>query len=93
MSLEKMIYLYNDAKEPFEARWDGIDYTIDREPLEITRGVAEHWQSEYKDAQLRMEDVPAEVIEKRRPANPFEANDRGAAFEGLKRTRKKASGE
>lgn len=96
MSLEKMIYLYNDAKQPFEARWDGVDYTIDKEPLEITRGVAEHWMNVHKDAQLRIEDVPAEVIEKRRPANPLEENDRGQAFAELKKprgTRAKASEE
>lgn len=94
MSLNQMIYLYNDSKEPFEARWDGVDYKISKEPLEIQRGVAEHWQNVHKDASLRVEDVPQEVIDKRKPVNPLEDNDRGKAFAELKRPgRRKASGE
>lgn len=94
-NLSQNIYLYNDAAEAFTGRWDGVDYTIEREPLEIARGVAEHWQRAHKDAQLRIEDVPEEVIEKRAVKNPLEDNDRGTAFAGLKRPgrRPKASGE
>lgn len=87
------IYLYNDASEPFKGRWDGVDYVIDKEPLEIHRGVAEHWQNVHKNAQLRIEEIPPEVVEKRKPENPLEANDRGAAFAALKKPRKKASDE
>lgn len=88
------IYLYNDAKEPFTGRWDGVDYTIDKEPLEIHKGIAKHWQEVHRDAQLRIEDIPQEEIEKRKPVNPLEDNDRGTAFSALKRPgRKKAVGE
>lgn len=88
------IYLYNDDKTPFEARWDGKDYVIDKEPIEIEQGIAEHWSNLYPAANLRIEEVPQEVIEKRQPLNPLEDNNRGEAFAALKKPqRRKASGE
>lgn len=91
--LAKEIYLFNDDKHPFEARWDGQDYRIEKQPIVVKLGVALHWQGTRKDSNLRIEEVPAEEIAKRIPANPLEENNRGEAFAGLKRTRKRASGE
>lgn len=81
-NLDQNIHLYNDGK-PFTARWDGKDYELGKKPTELKRGIAEHWIGIYKDAKLRIEDIPAAVIEQRKPANPLEANDRGKAFAAL----------
>lgn len=90
--LERMIYLYNDS-EPITAIWDGKEYELGKEPVEIEQGVATHWQDRYPDAKLRIEDVPQAVIQQRIPVNPLEVADRGEAFAAIKRPRKKASGE
>ena len=86
-----MIYLINDS-EPFTAKWDGVEYELCSSPVEVEQGIAEHWIERYPDAKLRIEDVPHEIIEQRRPSNPLEANDRGKAFTSIRRN-KKASGE
>lgn len=82
MSLDKNIHLYNDG-EPLTAMWDGKEYELGKEPLEVRRGIAEHWIGVHGE-QLRIEELPAEVIEQRTPANPLEDNNRGAAFADLK---------
>jgi len=93
MDLAKMIYLYNDSA-PITAKWDGKEYELTSNPVEVQLGIAEHWVKRFPNAQLRIEDVPTEVIEKRKPVNPLESNDRGTAFAELKRPgRRKASDE
>lgn len=87
-----MIHLINDS-EPFTAKWDGIEYELTQEPLEIERGVAEHWMDRYPEAELRIEEILGESIEPRTNMNPLEANDRGEAFAALKPKRRKASEE
>lgn len=82
MSQEKNIYLINDG-EPITALWDGKEYELGKEPVEVRRGVAEHWISVHGE-QLRIEELPAEIIEQRKPSNPLEDNNRGQAFAGLK---------
>lgn len=89
--LAKVVYLYNDS-EPFSAKWDGKEYTLSKDPTEIQLGVAQHWQNRFKGAALRIEEIPTAEIERRRPTNPLEDNDRGEAFAGV-RKRRKASDE
>lgn len=93
MDLAKLVNVFNDAREAFEARWDGVDYRITKEPVQVNLGVFQHWQKIYPDAKIRYEEISAEEIAKRQPKNPLESNERGEAFAGLKRPRRKASGE
>lgn len=90
--LEQRINLINDS-EPFTAMWDGKEYILTDEPLEVEKGIAEHWQQRHPEAILRIESIAAEEVERRDPTNPLEANDRGEAFAGIKRTRKKSNEE
>lgn len=85
--LEQRINLINDS-DPFTAMWDGKVYWLTAEPLEVEKGIAEHWQQRHPEAKLRIEEIAASQIERRDPVNPLEANDRGEAFASIKRTRK-----
>ena len=85
--MDKHIHLYNDG-EPITAMWDGKEYELGKEPVEVRRGIAEHWIGVYGE-QLRIEDIPAEVIEQRKPVNPLEENNRGQAFAGLKKEKQR----
>lgn len=80
------------AAEPLTARWDGVDYELGKEPVEVEYGILEHWKNSYKEIEFTVKELTPEQIESRQPVNPLEANDRGTAFSQLKR-RKKASGE
>lgn len=82
--LAKHVHVYSD--NPIIARWDGKEYRLGSEPVEVPLGVAIHWQGVHKG--IRYEDIPPEVIEQRIPENPLEENDRGEAFAELKRKKK-----
>ena len=90
--LEQRINLFNDS-EPFTAMWDGKTYELTSDPLEVEKGIAEHWQQRHPELQLRIESISAEEIEKRDPVNPLEVNDRGEAFASIKRTTRKKTEE
>lgn len=88
--LAKHVHVYSD--NPIIARWDGKEYRIgNREPVEVKLGVAEHWKGIHKG--IRIEEIPAEVIEQRIPQNPIEENNRGEAFQELKNTKKRKKGD
>jgi hypothetical protein len=89
MELGTLVYVYNDAKEPLTARWDGKDYTLTTEPTRVQYGVVEHWNKVHK-VQLRVETVPPEEIAVKPIVNPLEDNDRGEAFSAIKRRGRKA---
>lgn len=82
--LEQTIHLINDS-DPFTAMWDGKVYWLTSDPLEVEKGIAEHWQQRHPEASLRIELIAASEIDRRDPINPLEANDRGEAFAGIKR--------
>lgn len=82
--LAKHVYVYSD--NPVTARWDGKEYFLGSEPVEVPKGVAIHWKERIK--WIRYEEIPPEVIEQRIPENPLEENDRGEAFAELKRKKK-----
>lgn len=88
--LGRMVNVYSE--EPAEMAWDGKRYELGSEGVQVKYGVAIHWQNTMKH--LRIEDIPTSEPAEREIVNPLEANDRGAAFAGLKRPgRRKASGE
>lgn len=88
--LGRLVYVYSE--EPAEAAWDGKQYELGGEGVKVKYGVAIHWQNTLNC--LRIEDIPTTEPAEREIVNPLEANDRGAAFSGLKRPgRRKASGE
>jgi hypothetical protein len=81
MSLDKNVLVFSD--DPCTAIWDGKDYELGAEPVEVKRGIAEHWSALHPD--IRIEELPTELIEQRTPENPLEQNNRGGAFPGLKK--------
>lgn len=79
MSLDKNVHVYRDDGIVL-VMWDGKEYELSKEPVEVKRGVAEHWQGLHD---IRIEEVPEGVIEQRTPVNPLEQNNRGKAFARL----------
>lgn len=87
-----MAKVFVTSTESFTARWDGINYEIGKQPVEVELGVLEHWQKTHKGMEFTVKELTQEEIESRQPVNPLEENDRGQAFSTLKR-RRRASGE
>lgn len=82
--MDKHVHVYSD--NPALARWDGKEYRLGSEPVEVKRGIAEHWKGVHKG--IHIKELPAEVIEQRVPENPLEQNNRGTAFAELKKGKK-----
>jgi hypothetical protein len=81
MNLDKNVLVFSD--DPCTAIWNSKEYELGTEPVEVKRGIAEHWLGLHPD--IRIEEISAEVIEQRTPVNPLEQNNRGAAFADLKK--------
>jgi hypothetical protein len=72
---------------PIVGRWDGKDVDFTK-GVTIKYGLLVHFQNLHKDAEFKVEEVRPSVRDPKEIVNPLEANDRGEAFAGLKRTRK-----
>jgi len=86
MDLGKNVRVYSD--NPILAKWDGNQYRLGKDPVEVKLGVALHWQERHRG--IRIEDIPPEVIEQRIPQNPLEDAGRGEAFPELKKKKRKS---
>lgn len=78
--LSKIVYV--SSQEPVTAMWDGKEYHLSKDPVQLPYGIVHHWKSIYD---LDIKDVPPEDIERRQIVNPLEIENQGEAFAAVKR--------
>lgn len=83
-NLTELVYVTHS--DSLQVMWDGVTYDLGKTPVKVQRGVSEAWEKVY-NVSLTTSLVPEEETGKFIPDNPLE-NDKGVAFEGLKRGRK-----
>lgn len=78
--LSKTVYV--SSPEAITAMWDGKEYKLSKDPVQLPYGIVYHWKSSYE---LDVKDVPPEEIERKKIVNPLEIENQGEAFAGVKR--------
>lgn len=69
------------------ARWGGVDYDLSK-GAKVQYGVVHHWQGVYPEVPFTVEDVQ-EKLTSRDVKDPLETVNRGKAFAGLQKGRKR----